>query len=245
VLRRLTARSLRAAEGQRVEVRQTIGLPAQRRPPARRLVATLPALELPRSDWPADARLVGPLFWDSTDVDAVAPDGPGPLVVVSDSTSHLSAGGLFATALAGLRGVRLAGTTLGPYDGPELPAWASAGPGRQGPVLETAAVVVSGAGNGIICKALRGGVPLVVVPGPGDQKENAARLVRTGAGVAIRADRLTPGELRAAVDRVIADPAFRQAARSAAATGTALSPGYAARLTVEALHATRGLMRIR
>lgn len=234
LLRSLTERSLRQAAEHRAEVRTRIGLGPQRREPVLRLVATLPALEHPRSDWPHDARIVGPLHWDSTDLDLGPPPGDGPLVVVSASTSHLGNAGVVATALAALGDMRLAVTPLGPYAGPPLPAYAVAGPGRQGPLIEKAAVVVSGAGNGIICKALLAGVPLVVVPGPGDQKENAARLVRAGAGVAIRADRLTPARLREAVETVIRDPAYRLAAQAAGETGAALGPSYAARLVAAA-----------
>ena len=235
VLRRLTERSLRQAAAQRAAVRTAIGLSPDRREPLLRLVATLPALEHPRSDWPSDARIVGPLSWDSTDVDLAPPPGDRPLVVVSESTSHLDRGGVVAAALAGLADLRLAVTPLGPYAGPPLPDGAVAGPGRQGPLIEKAAVVVSGAGNGIICKALVAGVPLVVVPGPGDQKENAARLTRLGAGISIRPDRLTPERLRAAVDAVISDPSYRLAAQAAGATGAALGPSYAARVAIDAL----------
>jgi len=239
MLRRLTERSLRQATEQRGAVRMAIGLPPARREPVLRLVATLPALEHPRSDWPPDARIVGPLMWDSTDVDLVPPPGDEPLVVVSESTSHPDRGGVVAASFAGLTGLRLAVTTLGPYAGPPLPSRVVAGPGRQGPLIEKAAVVVSGAGNGIICKALLAGVPLVVVPGPGDQKENAARLVRTGAGLAVRADQLTPDRLRAAVERVVADPSYRIAAQAAGATGVSLGPSYAAEVTVRALTRSR------
>jgi UDP:flavonoid glycosyltransferase YjiC (YdhE family) len=237
VLRRLTARSLRQAEEQRVGVRDSIGLTGPRRPPQRRLVATLPALEVPRSDWPPDARIVGPLFWDSTAVDLEPPPGDDPLVVISDSTSHDLTGALLDAALHGLQGVRAACSTLAPYAG-VTPTWAAVGPGRQGPLLTHAAALVCGGGNGIICKGLAAGVPLVVVPGPGDQKENAFRVARTGAGIVIRPEKLTPLRLAAAVAEVVDDPAYRRAAQAAGATGGGLSPAYAARLTAEALTAT-------
>ncbi|MGC1737919.1 MAG: glycosyl transferase, partial [Mycobacterium sp.] len=57
-MRALTARSLRAGLRQRAQVRIEIGLPATDPGPQRRLIATLPALEVPRPDWPAEAVLV-------------------------------------------------------------------------------------------------------------------------------------------------------------------------------------------
>ena len=50
VLRAMTARSLRQGERQRAVVRQRIGLSARGAGPAVRLIATLPALEVPRPD---------------------------------------------------------------------------------------------------------------------------------------------------------------------------------------------------
>jgi UDP:flavonoid glycosyltransferase YjiC (YdhE family) len=235
-LRRLTARSLRQSEEQRADVRASIGLPRTRVEPLLRLVATLPALEYPRSDWPPDARLVGPLFWDSTEIDLQPPRGEAPLVVVSDSTSHDTTGALLGAALQGLDGFRVACSTLGSYDGP-TPDWAAVGPGRQGPLLAHASALVCGGGNGIICKGLAAGLPLVVVPGPGDQKENAARVAWIGAGIVIKPEQLSPQRLRAAVTEVSSDPAYTAAAQRAAASGAGLVPAYAARLTADALAA--------
>ncbi len=66
-MRALTARSWRAGLRQRATVRAEIGLPARDPGPLRRLIATLPALEVPRPDWPAEAVVVGPLHFEPTD----------------------------------------------------------------------------------------------------------------------------------------------------------------------------------
>lgn len=60
VLRTLSARSWREGIRQRAAARAEIGLPATDTGPRRRLIATLPALEVPRPDWPAEAVVVGP-----------------------------------------------------------------------------------------------------------------------------------------------------------------------------------------
>src|SRR4051812_48092764 len=84
-LRRMTARSLALADEQRDAARRSIGLTSPH--PARvRLAAPLPALEPVRSDWPADAHVVGPLVWDPADQDLVPPPGDEPLVFLSAST---------------------------------------------------------------------------------------------------------------------------------------------------------------
>src|ERR1700730_13513350 len=65
-MRARTARSLRAGPRQRAQVRVEIGLPATDPGPLRRLIATLPALEVPRPDWPSEAVPVGPLHFEPT-----------------------------------------------------------------------------------------------------------------------------------------------------------------------------------
>jgi UDP:flavonoid glycosyltransferase YjiC (YdhE family) len=66
-MRALTARSWRAGLRQRAQVRAEIDLPATDPGPLRRLIATLPALEVSRPDWPVEAVLVGPLHFEPTE----------------------------------------------------------------------------------------------------------------------------------------------------------------------------------
>ena len=49
--------------------------------PVRRLIATLPALEVPRPDWPEEAVVVGPLHIEPTDAVLDVPPGEGPLIM--------------------------------------------------------------------------------------------------------------------------------------------------------------------
>ena len=74
VMRAFTARSVREGMRQRSAVRAEIGLPA-RIGPVRRLIATLPALEVPRPDWPAEAVVVGPLHFEPTSAVLAIPAG--------------------------------------------------------------------------------------------------------------------------------------------------------------------------
>ena len=231
-LRRMTSRSLALAAAQRAAARRSIGL-ADERAPVARLVATLPALEPSRSDWPERTHVVGPLFWDPAEVDLEPPPGDAPLVFVSASTVPGRSHDLLEIALSSLSGVRLVCTTLTPYDG-ALPSWARVGVGRQQPLLDAAAVLVSGAGNGIVCKGLSAGLPMVLVPGWGEQKENAARAARLGAATVIRPAKLNSERLRAAVARALDQASFGAASRAAGVTGAELGPDYAARLATDA-----------
>ncbi|ORA18528.1 glycosyltransferase [Mycobacterium arosiense] len=220
-MRALTARSWRAGLRQRSASRVGIGLPARDPGPLRRLIATLPALEVPRPDWPAEAVLVGPLHFEPTDRVLEVPAGSGPVVVIAPSTALIGTEGLAEVALGCLTpgetmpaGSRLLVSRL---DGPELtvPPWAAVGLGRQDELLAHADVVICGGGHGMVAKTLLAGVPLVVVPGGGDQWEIANRVLRQGSARLIRP--LTADALVAAVNEVLSSPAYRAAAQAAAA----------------------------
>ncbi|CAM3244230.1 glycosyltransferase [Mycobacterium colombiense] len=220
-MRALTARSVRTGLQQRANSRVEIGLPARDPGPLRRLIATLPALEVPRPDWPAEAVVVGPLHFEPTDRILEVPAGSGPVLVVAPSTALIGTEGLAEVALGCLTpgetlpaGSRLLVSRL---DGPELtvPPWATVGLGRQDELLAHADLVICGGGHGMVAKTLLAGVPLVVVPGGGDQWEIANRVQRQGSARLIRP--LSADALVAAVDDVLSSPAYRAAAQAAAA----------------------------
>ncbi len=226
-LRALSARSWRAGLRQRGAVRVAIGLPAHDPGPLRRLIATLPALEVPRPDWPAEAVVVGPLHYEPTTSVLEVPDGDGPVVMVAPSTASTGAVALADLALATLvpgevlpDGARVAVSQLHAPTG-EVPPWAVVGLGRQDELLGRTDLLVCGAGHGIVSKALLAGVPMVVVPGGGDQWEIANRLVRQGSAQLVRP--LTAETLGAATREVLGAPRYRDAARRAGATVAAVA----------------------
>ena len=221
-MRALTARSWRAGLRQRAAVRVEIGLPADDPGPLRRLIATLPALEVPRPDWPPEAVVVGPLHFEPTDRVLEIPPGSGPAVVIAPSTALTGTLGLAEVALGCLipgetlpAGSRLAVSRLSGAD-LAVPPWAVVGLGRQSLLLAHADLVICGGGHGMVAKTLLAGVPLVVVPGGGDQWEMANRVVRQGSARLIRP--LTADALVAAVNEVLSSPRYREAAEKAAAS---------------------------
>ncbi|MGB3354505.1 MAG: nucleotide disphospho-sugar-binding domain-containing protein [Mycobacterium sp.] len=221
VLRSLSARSWRAGLRQRSEARVGIGLPAVDPGPLRRLIATLPALEVPRPDWPTEAVVVGPLHFEPTTSVLELPPGDGPVVVVAPSTANTGASGLTELALETLvpgdvlpKGARVVVSRL---EGPEgqIPPWAVVGLGRQDELLSRADLLICGGGHGTVAKSLLAGVPMVIVPGGGDQWEIANRVVRQGSAQLIRP--LTPDALAAATREILGSPRYREAARRAGA----------------------------
>lgn len=222
LMRKLAGRSIELGLRQREEARAGIGLPSPDPGPVRRLVATLPALEVPRPDWPAEAVLVGPLHFEPTDAVLDIPAGDGPVVMVAPSTAVTGTKGLAELALSELipgqtlpSGARVVVSMLAD-GGLSIPPWATAGLGRQDILLRSADVVVCGGGHGMLSKALLAQAPLVVVPGGGDQWELANRVVRQGSGRLIRP--LTGSALVAEVNEVLSSSSYRHAAQLAGAS---------------------------
>jgi UDP-N-acetylglucosamine:LPS N-acetylglucosamine transferase len=88
--------------------------------------------------------------------------------------------------------------------------------------LAVADVVVARSGAGTVCELAALGVPAVYVPlpvGNGEQRLNAAPLVRAGGGILIDDADLTPGWVAAQVPGLLGD-APRLAAMAAAARAT-------------------------
>jgi UDP:flavonoid glycosyltransferase YjiC (YdhE family) len=221
VMRALTARSWRDGLRQREQARAGIGLPAEDPGPLRRLIATLPALEVPRPDWPAEAVVVGPLHFEPTSTVLPVPPGDGPVVLVAPSTAEIGERGMAEVALEALvpgqtlpAGARVVVSRLSGPDGP-LPPWATVGLGRQDELLTHADLAICGGGHGMVAKTLLAGVPMVVVPGGGDQWEIANRVVRQGSGLLVRP--LTAEALADAAGQVLGAPRYREAARRAGA----------------------------
>lgn len=216
LMRRMTQKSIDKGLHQRSQVRVEIGLPARDAGPIRRLIATLPALEVPRPDWPAEAILVGPLHWEPTDIALQPPSGSGPVVVIAPSTAFTGAEGMAELALQALEsaGARVIVSALEPPPS-GLPPWAVAGLARQDLLLSEADLAICGGGHGFLSKALLFGVPAVVVPGGGDQWELANRVVRQGSAELVRP--LNRESLTAAISGVLGDKRYTEAARRAAA----------------------------
>ena len=84
----------------------------------------------------------------------------------------------------------------------------------QRDVLPRVNAVVCHGGSGTVLGALAAGVPLVVAPLGADQPHNAQRIAAVGAGLAV--PNPDPSMLRAAIERVLAEDAFRRNARKIA-----------------------------
>ena len=89
----------------------------------------------------------------------------------------------------------------------------------HGAVLPKAAAVVTQCGIGTVIKSLAHGVPLVCLPLIADQPDNAARVVARGAGLRLP-KHASPEQIQRAVQQVLFEPKFREAARRLASNLT-------------------------
>lgn len=228
--RRLVTRQRRSVAQGSCEHRQAAAAVGLSEPaaPVVRLVATVPSLERPRSVWPGNAHVVGALAVDPVGAPLPPPDGTAPLVVVTDSTATGVGGTLGALAVTALHGCDLrVVVTSGDLPARRGPA-VVVGEGPHGPLLAAADVAVCHGGGGFLSKAAAAGVPTVIVPRQGDQREAAARWRDVGAGRVLRGGRLSGRRLRWAVARLLVDQDAAAAAGRLAAEASQLGRDCAA-----------------
>lgn len=79
-------------------------------------------------------------------------------------------------------------------------------------VLRRAAVFVTHGGMNSVMEGLSNGVPLIVVPQSGEQMLSAQRVEQLGMGLALHPRDVTMASLQQAVDKVGADPSYRERA---------------------------------
>ena len=187
------------------------------------IVATLPSLEINRPDWPEHAHVAGPCLWDVPSESFVPPEGDGPLVMIAPSTAYdgdrLLAPAIDAVIRLGVRTVVTAGASALPG---RLPSSVTTTDARHAVVLPHVAAAVCNGGHGTVVRALSAGVPLVVVPGHGDQQENAFRVERAGAGVQVRRRKPSSDLIARALRRVLDAPRYAAAAKRVATEAAGL-----------------------
>jgi MGT family glycosyltransferase len=95
-------------------------------------------------------------------------------------------------------------------------------------LLQHMDAVVSHGGHNTVCESLAAGLPLVLAPIRDDQPVVADQVVRAGAGVRVRFNRVKAPELRGAIEQVLTDPLLRGTARDVAGSFAAAGGATAA-----------------
>ena len=145
-----------------------------------------------------------------------APAGEEPLVLVGLSSDYQDQGDLLRRIAAALgtltvRAVLTTGTGIDPASvkAPANVQVVKAAP--HSTVLREAALAITHGGHGVTIKSLAAGVPLVCLPMGRDQLDIAARVAYTGAGIRLE-QRAEPAEIAAAVEHVLGEASYREAA---------------------------------
>lgn len=183
------------------------------------LYADVPEL-FPTQALPESHQFLGPIFWEPpvhrpqwwADVPTAKPW----VYVTMGSSGQASVLDTVLDALADLPV-----TTLAAAARDQLPAAAPANafaakylPGTE--VARRSAVVVCNGGSLTCQQALVAGVPVLGIASNMDQFMNMEALVRSGAGVLLRADRLSRSAVLSAVQGLLDDPGYSRSAREAA-----------------------------
>jgi MGT family glycosyltransferase len=153
-----------------------------------------------------------------------APPGEDPLVLVGLSSDYQDQGDLLRriAAALGTLPVRAVLTTGNGIDPVSIEAPANVQVVKAAPhsaVLREAALAVTHGGHGVTIKSLAAGVPLVCLPMGRDQLDIAARVVHAGAGVRLEST-AAPAEIASAVEQVLGEASYREAAERIATTIT-------------------------
>ena len=205
--------------------------------PGRVLALFSPTFAAPQPDWPPQARATGFLYHDEEKHDEEKTDertgersgtaglpralerflaaGEPPIVFTLGSAAVHAAGDFYAESLRvavslGARAVLLTGRAQRQRLPATLPGGAFACDyAPYAALFARAAAIVHQGGVGTTGQALRAGRPMLVVPFAHDQPDNAARVARLGAGLALprgryRADRAAPLLARLLGDRSLA-----------------------------------------
>lgn len=106
-------------------------------------------------------------------------------------------------------------------------------------LLQHVDAVVCHGGHNTVCEALAAGLPLVITPIKDDQPIVAQQVADAGAGLRLSFGRLRPARLAAAVQQVLDEPRFREAAEQIGSQLRAAGGGAAAAERIVALAEAR------
>ena len=184
----------------------------------RMIVTSVAGLDdAPLPDWDHVTH-VGPVLDNEAPAQPIdlpwAADDATPLVLVSYTTTELQDAAKVQTALDGLADLNahMVVTTSKAIDPADLTIPANAHVVQyadHNAILARAALCVTHGGHGTMMRALKHGVPMVVIPGmPHDQEPNAALVEKLGAGLALPGD-ADAATLSKAAKQILSDPSFK------------------------------------
>lgn len=204
-----------------------------------------PRLDFPRKALPPAFRYCGP-FRAPSQPEVALPDDGRPLVYCSLGSLQGDRPGLFAAmtqacADVGARALVAHGGLLDSEAARRLPGDPVVGAFWPQPaVLPHCSAAILHGGFNTVLDALAAAVPMVVVPLAFEQPGTAARVAWTGAGRAIMRGRLSRRRLHGALERVLMEASYREAAQTLSGEMASLGGAFqAADLIDEAFRTER------
>jgi MGT family glycosyltransferase len=241
------------------EVRQRYGLPPIRTS-VLEFTGTMPLylvmgtseFDYERKDLPPSVHYVGACLWDKLRHEQTSdwldklPKGQ-PWVHASEGTVHVVKPFVLSAAAQGLANLPM--QVILTTGGNREPAELDLGPSAPNvhvvrwvshtELLPHLDVMITTGGSATVQTTLKAGVPLIVVPTDWDKPDIARRVVETGAGIQLAPGQCTPKQLRAAVERILGNPSYRQNAQRMAAAFARYGGPQAAADLLENLAAAR------
>jgi rhamnosyltransferase subunit B len=174
----------------------------------------------PQPDWPANTIQPGFVFYDrmiqsealSADLESFFATGEAPIVFTQGSTAVHHPGCFYETSVAAARRIGRRALLIGTEDGGHA-SGSDVFAARYAPysqVFPRAAAIVHQGGVGTTGQAMRSGRPMLVVPYGWDQPDQAARIMRMGAGLTLERKRYTPERVARALERLIQEERFER-----------------------------------
>ncbi len=186
------------------------------------LQPTVAELEYPRRDLPSQVAFIGPLlppqgsaalpaWWP--EVEAARAAGR-PIILVTQGTLATDPSELVEPALAALadRDALVIVTMDRAIAAPANARVAAYVPYQA--LLPYCRMMITNGGYGGVQMAIAHGVPLIIAGGSEEKPEIAARVAWSGAAIDLRTGRPSPKRLRKAIERMLAEPSFRERAQT-------------------------------
>ncbi len=185
------------------------------------IVLTSRSFDFPDHSAPDNVSWSGPILddpaWALADFDAPWPDDDDrPLVVVAMSSTFQDQAATLRSIVQALselpvKAVVSLGPALGTDEVPGADNVVVVDSIPHAQLIPQASVLITHAGHGTAIKGLTAGVPMVCIPMGRDQGDNTARIVAAGCGTKLKRTANAP-KIKGAVEAVLRDPAYRDAA---------------------------------
>ncbi len=178
----------------------------------------------PQPDWPRPVSMTGPILYNGSDAQALAPDlaafldaGEPPIVFTLGTSAVGAAGSFYEVSAEVVRRLRRRAVLLvGPY-AENRPAHIDeslhlAEFAPHAALFARAAAVVHQGGVGTLHQALASGRPTLVVPHAHDQPDNAYRVQRLGVSRTLYPKHYCPAAVERELRHLLDEPRYRRRA---------------------------------